>query len=220
MALTSTNPLLPAVDVPVSLPLELHLDHPKVGQGMALLALSHSLIEHRLYLAMHSETLALQKTTGTFSVRRLLGLSGLRSYGSVRRACLGLTDKLSIESVRNDERSSGYRVFTPEEIFVRRSAAGLAPYPGQVQGFEKNRAFRLLMQNVVGRDDLTRREAFVVLCCAQGLSNSEIGDKLLISEQTVKSHLRQIFGKFGVRRRTELVSHLLTQRFKAAGHRS
>jgi DNA-binding CsgD family transcriptional regulator len=65
---------------------------------------------------------------------------------------------------------------------------------------------------VVERNDLSRREALVILCCALGLSNAEIGARLHISEQTVKSHLRQVFDKFGVKRRTELVSRLLTQR--------
>jgi DNA-binding CsgD family transcriptional regulator len=46
----------------------------------------------------------------------------------------------------------------------------------------------------------------------EGLSNAEIGKRLQISEQTVKSHLRRVFDKFGVRRRTELVSRLLMRR--------
>jgi hypothetical protein len=46
----------------------------------------------------------------------------------------------------------------------------------------------------------------------EGLSNAEIGRRLQISEQTVKSHLRRVFDKFGVKRRTELVSRLLMRR--------
>ena len=203
-----------SVDVPVSLPFDGGFEHPKVAHRMALLALSHTAIEHRLYEVMHSETLAVQRASGSFSVRRLLGLSGLRSYGSVRRGCWGLMQKLSIENIGQDalQRSSLYRVFSPEEIFARRRAAGLVPYPEEVKLYESNRAFGLLIKHLVGRNDLTRREALVVLCCAEGLSNAEIGERLQISEQTVKSHLRRIFDKFGVRRRTELVSRLLTQR--------
>ena len=215
MPLTSTKQVPLEVDVPVSLPLDTNSAHPKVGQNMALLALSHTAIEHRLYEVMHADTLRVQKLAGEFSVRRLLGLSGLRSYGSVRRACAGLLSKLSIESVGwHKSRSSAYRVFSPEDIFVRRISAGMPPYPEQVKGYEGNRAFGLVIRHVVGRDDLSRREALVVLCCAEGLSNAEIGKRLQISEQTVKSHLRQIFDKFGVKRRTELVSSLLTQRGK------
>jgi len=47
------------------------------------------------------------------------------------------------------------------------------------------------------------------LCCAEGLTNAEIGARLLITEQTVKFHLRNIFVKFGVKRRAELISRLL-----------
>jgi DNA-binding CsgD family transcriptional regulator len=58
---------------------------------------------------------------------------------------------------------------------------------------------------------LSRREAQVALCCVEGLTNIEIGGRLHISEQTVKYHLRHIFVKYKVKRRTELVSRLLTQ---------
>src|SRR5687768_9234307 len=46
--------------VPVSLPLDTPREHPKVSEGMALLALSHTPIEHRLYEVMHTETIGLQ----------------------------------------------------------------------------------------------------------------------------------------------------------------
>ena len=205
---------LPSSDVPVSLPLDTDQNHPKVPRGGALLALSHTGIEHRVYEVMHAETLAANRNAGNFSIRRLLGLSGLRSHGSVVRGCAGLIRKLSIEVVSQDlsGRRSVYRVFGPDEIFARRRAAGMAPYPDEVRGYESSRAFGQIIQRVVERSDLSRREALVVLCCAEGLSNAEIGERLQISEPTVKSHLRQIFDKFGVKRRTELVSRLLTQR--------
>ena len=214
MPLTSTKEAVSPIGVPISLPFDGDLEHAKVGQRMALLALSHTAIEHRLYEVMHTETLAVRRTAGSFSIRRLLGLSGLRSYGSVRRGCSGLMQKLSIESLGQGEcqRSAHYRVFTPEEIFARRRAAGLVPYPDEVRGYESNRAFGSLIQHLVGRNDLSRREALVVLCCVEGLSNAEIGRRLQISEQTVKSHLRRVFDKFGVKRRTELVSRLLMRR--------
>jgi DNA-binding CsgD family transcriptional regulator len=214
MPLSSIKEAVSQIDVPVSLPFDSDVEPPKVVRRMAVLALSHTAIEHRLYEVMHNETLAASRPTGSFSVRRLVGLSGLRSYGSVRRGCFGLMQKLSIESIGQDDlqRSSQYRVFSPEEIFARRRAVGLLPYPEEVNGYETNRAFGLLIQHLVGRDDLTRREALVVLCCAEGLSNAEIGKRLQIREQTVKSHLRRIFDTFGVKRRTELVSRLLMRR--------
>ena len=214
MAFLSIEEALSVGDVPVSRSLDIFAAPPKVAAGMALLALSHTRIEHRLYAAMHTETIAAHRNSGSFSVRRLLGLSGLRSYGSVKRGCAGLMRKRSIERIGQDQssRSSVYRIFSPEEIFGRRLAAGMAPYPDEVRGYERNHVFGQLIRHLVGRSDLGRKEALVVLCCVEGLSNAEIGTRLQISEQTVKSYLRQIFDKFRVKRRTELVSRLLTLR--------
>ena len=42
----------------------------------------------------------------------------------------------------------------------------------------------------------------------KAVTDGQIGEKLRVSDQTVKFHLRNIFVKFGVKRRTELVSRL------------
>ncbi len=52
---------------------------------------------------------------------------------------------------------------------------------------------------------LTPREFEVMGLLVQGKCNKEIARKLRIEEQTVKNHIRTIFLKFGVARRTELV---------------
>jgi DNA-binding CsgD family transcriptional regulator len=214
MSLPPTAELLTLEDVPVSLSLDTHTVRSKVGDGMAFLALSHTHIEHRLYEAMYAETIGASRHSGSFSIRRLLSLSGLRSYGSVKRGCAGLIQKRSIETVAQEQSTRGfqYRVFSPEEIFARRVDAGIAPYPPEIRCYHGSQVFGRLMHQVVRRGDLTRREVLVVLGCAEGLSNAEIGARMGISEQTVKSHLRVIFDKLGVKRRTELVSRLLTLR--------
>ena len=56
---------------------------------------------------------------------------------------------------------------------------------------------------------LTTRELEVFRGASRGLTNAEIGTRLMVSEQTVKFHLRHIFIKFGVKRRAELISRLL-----------
>lgn len=187
---------------------------PDGHQAMALLALSHTPVEHRLYRVMLHEAASNDSRVGAFSVRRLMILTGLHSYSTIRRARVGLLNKLSIESLENGgDKQQGpvYLVFGPEEIFARRRAAGLAPYPKEVKAYEGNQAFGRAIERVVGHYDLSRREAQVALCCAEGMTNAEIGEKLHVSEQTIKFHLRHIFVKFGVKRRAELVSRLLTQ---------
>ncbi len=53
--------------------------------------------------------------------------------------------------------------------------------------------------------ELTRRENQVLQALARGLTNRAIADELVISENTVKNHVRRLFEKLGVRSRTEAV---------------
>jgi len=59
---------------------------------------------------------------------------------------------------------------------------------------------------------LSHREKEIVQLVAQGIRNREIGERLLISEQTVKNHLRRIFDKLGVSDRLELALYTIHHR--------
>lgn len=53
---------------------------------------------------------------------------------------------------------------------------------------------------------LSDREMEVLEGIAEGLTNKQIGEKLFLSESTIKSHSANLFSKLNVNRRTQAVS--------------
>ena len=93
--------------------------------------------------------------------------------------------------------ASGYicKDVTPAELTdaVRAVAAGRKYIPDDIA--------RILSENL-GQEELTRTEANVLRMIVGGMSNKEIAFALDVSENTVKSHIQNIFGKLGVSDRT------------------
>lgn len=52
---------------------------------------------------------------------------------------------------------------------------------------------------------LTEREKEVLVCLVEGLSNKEIGERLFISDKTVKIHVSKIFKKLNVKSRSQVL---------------
>ncbi len=65
--------------------------------------------------------------------------------------------------------------------------------------------------NSTRRPALTGREIEVLQSVAEGLTSKEIGERLFISENTVKNHVRNILDKLGLRSRNEAVMYALRE---------
>ena len=73
---------------------------------------------------------------------------------------------------------------------------------------EESRIFSMLEKYPEQMVELTDREREVAQLAAAGLRNKEIAARLFISEETVKSHIRSIFNKTNIDRRSHLVDLL------------
>ena len=57
-------------------------------------------------------------------------------------------------------------------------------------------------------EPLSDREIEVLRAVSTGLSNAEAARRLYLSPYTVKKHLENIYGKLGVRNRTEAIARM------------
>jgi DNA-binding NarL/FixJ family response regulator len=60
-------------------------------------------------------------------------------------------------------------------------------------------------ESLIRAAQLTEREAEVLRALAEGLSNVEIAGRIWVSPETVKTHIKSILSKLGVRDRTQAV---------------
>lgn len=208
------SPIVAKID-PETYPLGENADRMSGGSALSLITLSHTALESKLYSAMLVATDPSRSGSDIFTARRLMELTGITSLSTVRRGLEGLVTKFSIErGTRSNgngtrDHSIAYRVFTPEQVMARRNQRGFKTYGNGIDGAAGGRSIARVVQRVLENKNLSRREAQVALCCVEGLTNAQIGKRLMVTEQTVKFHLRNIFIKFGVRRRAELISRLL-----------
>ncbi len=85
------------------------------------------------------------------------------------------------------------RSMTPEQVLAARGAVTVPVQP-QATGSVKSLS--------TYPDGLTAREVEVLCLVAQGLSNAEIADQLIISLLTVKAHMRSLYNKLGISSRS------------------
>ena len=136
---------------------------------------------------------------------RLPGLSGVEATLAIRKdhpqaRVIVLTtydwDEDIYRAVQSGAESYLLKDMSTDEITGAIRAARLGQQ--QLPGVVANRLAERLQ-----RRNLTSRELDVLQLLVRGRSNKELASALRISEDTVKSHLKTLFEKLGVRDRTE-----------------
>jgi len=118
--------------------------------------------------------------------------------GALRAGARGYLTK---DAGAEDIRSAIFAVVAGEAILdpaVQRHVVGaLAAEPASDQQTEEPEL----------PDGLTPREAEILGLIAEGMTNAEIAERLVVSPTTVKSHINHLFAKAGVRDRVQAVTY-------------
>ncbi|MDR0350974.1 MAG: helix-turn-helix transcriptional regulator, partial [Coriobacteriales bacterium] len=85
---------------------------------------------------------------------------------------------------------------------LNRGWGAVAPGSDTLQAVDIETAWQL----VTSENGLSKRESEVLLLLARGRSRRALSDVLGVSEETIKSHVANIYTKLGVHSREELIS--------------
>jgi len=203
----------------MSIRLVLADDHPIILQGLQHLFARHADMEVAASCAdadtaltavreQHPDVVVLDLRMPQRSGLDLLAVFG-RELPGIKCVLLtaAITQDQVVEALKRGAMGLVLKESPPEELIecVRRVARG-------EQCFDKDTVTPAL-QGSISRDPagadaasvLTPREMEIVRMVAQGLRNRVIGERLVISESTVKVHLHNIYEKLGIEGRLELV---------------
>lgn len=89
-------------------------------------------------------------------------------------------------------------------VLLLKSNSYLTVYDNMSQSKKTN-----IIHQIKTLDPLTLREQEVLQLVLSGKANRKIAEELFISESTVKTHIRNIFSKYDVSSRAELISIML-----------
>jgi DNA-binding NarL/FixJ family response regulator len=104
--------------------------------------------------------------------------------------------------------ADGYLLKNTEPDDLRKSILRVAGGEGALSPEVTGSVMRALARQseITNQQPLSDRELEVLDCLASGYTTSQIGSRLYISENTVKTHVRHILEKLEASNRTEAVS--------------
>ena len=124
-------------------------------------------------------------------------------------------DQSLFEAIKSGAYGYLLKKLEPNELFelLRGVLRGEAPISRYMAG-KIMREFSQLTQETRGKpksQQLTEREREVLQLVAQGLSNKAVADKLVVAENTVKNHLKNILAKLHLENRVQIAVYAAQQ---------
>jgi two-component system, NarL family, response regulator YdfI len=119
----------------------------------------------------------------------------------VKRAIRAGVNGILSREIASDELQLGIEAAEAGLVLLHPTSALQLPYENPALSSDLNRSL----------ERLTPREQEVLRLVSGGLGNKEIGERLHISEHTVKFHISSVLGKLGAVSRTEAVSRGIKQ---------
>jgi DNA-binding CsgD family transcriptional regulator len=167
----------------------------------------------RLFLTMHD-------VTGiSFGIQALSLCAAFDSPDAAAARLLGASQAAWRTSGARVEEPNAYGMFDTRAVNLVRAAVGSAVFDdafAEGAGYSFEQAVALALgpdaegHDGIGAtqsaDSLTRREREVAALLAEGLSNREIAERLVISLRTAETHVDRILGKLGFTSRTRVAS--------------
>lgn len=148
-------------------------------------------------------------------------LDGITATSQIKSLCGG-TKVIALTSFTEDEKvfpaiqagASSYLLkdISPDALVdaIRAAHRGEARlHPEVMHKLMAQVAAQSISSKSLSGPQLTAREHEVILLVAQGKSNREIADVLVISEKTAKAHISNILGKLGLDDRTQMAVYAI-----------
>jgi len=120
-----------------------------------------------------------------------------------------ISDEEVVEAMRMGAKGVVLKEMAPALLVacIRKVATGGTWLEKEAVGRALEKMLRHEQSRQKVREFLTPREIDIVRMVAAGLGNREIGEKLFISEGTVKTHLHSVYEKLGLKGRVQLANY-------------
>ncbi|MFC9550314.1 LuxR C-terminal-related transcriptional regulator [Rhodococcus sp. NPDC056960] len=191
--------------------------------GLGLVALVRCRYDEAIRLARTSLGLkrAFDDTVGTTLVTDLLAWAEAASGSRERAAVLlgaasSMWDSFGMQLYgsrhwvqRREEYESRARLALGDAAYSRSHHRGATMSKSQIIAYALNEdgIERATVRSAPGAD-LSPRERDIATFVAEGLSNKEIADRMVLSVRTVEGHVAHMLGKLGIRRRQQVLNAL------------